>query len=158
MNSFGGTAIVLGLTVALAGIDLVESVLAKEWAIRRSPWLLVAGLVASGLLFAVFVVAVGYTEMSTLTIGWIVVLQLGLMATESIRFGVSHPPDRWVVMGAIVCLLTYLVISPTSSNMPTSASETSVQSGERGVVVRLVGDLTDELGVHDRAVGVQDHD
>jgi uncharacterized membrane protein len=167
MNSFGGTLIVIGLTLALAGIDLAEAVLAKEWATRRSPWLLVAGLVASALLFAILVVALRYTEMSTLTIGWIVVLQLGLMVTESVRYGVSHAPDRWVVMGAIVCLLAYLVISPSSSNTANTADtrpstpvrlEASAEGSERGVVIRLFGDLTDELGVHDRAVGVQDHD
>ncbi len=152
MHSFGGTMIVIGLTLALAGIDIAEAVLAKEWATRRSPWLLVAGLVASALLFAILVVALGYTEMSTLTIGWIVVLQLGLMVTETVRYGVSHAPDRWVVMGAIVCLLAYLVVSPSSP------SEASVEGGEGGVVVGLVGDLADELGVHDRAVGIQDDD
>lgn len=164
MNSFGGTLIVIGLTLALAGIDLAEAVLAKEWATRRSPWLLVAGLVASGLLFALLVVALGYTEMSTLTIGWIVVLQLGLMVTESVRYGVTHAPDRWVAMGAIVCLLAYLVMSPSSSNTSITQPSTSVpaeasaQGSERGVVIRLLGDLTDQLGVHDRTVGVQDHD
>ena len=115
MNSLGGSAIVVGLTLLLAGLDITESVLAKEWALRRSPWLLAAGLSASMLLFALFVVAIGYTEMSTVTIGWVVVMQLGLMITESVRYDVAHTPDRWVVMGAIVCLLGYLVVSPASA-------------------------------------------
>ena len=116
MNSLGGTAIVIGLTLVLAALDVTESVLAKEWALRRSPWLLGAGLTSSVLLFVLFVVAIGYTEMSTVTIGWIVVMQLGLMITETVRYGVSHSTDRWVVMGAIVCLLGYLVAAPTSSS------------------------------------------
>ena len=62
-----------------------------------------------------FVVAIGYTEMSTVTIGWIVVMQVGLMVTETVRYGVSHPPDRWIVMGAIVCLLGYLVASTSTT-------------------------------------------
>ncbi len=116
MNSLGGTAIVIGLTLLLAGLDVTESILAKEWVTHRSPWLLVAGLTASVMLFALFVVAIGYTEMSTVTIGWVVVMQVGLMVTETVRYGVSHPPDRWIVMGAIVCLLGYLVAVPASSS------------------------------------------
>jgi len=115
MNSFGGTVTVIALTLVLAGVDVAESVLAKEWATRRSPWLLVAGLAASVLLFVLFVVAIGYTEMSTVTIGWIVLMQLGVMITETVRYDVSHSPDRWLVMGAIVCLLGYLVVVPSSA-------------------------------------------
>jgi hypothetical protein len=116
MNSLGGTVIVIGLTLALAGVDVAESILAKEWSIRRSPWLLVAGIVASALVFVLFVLAIGYTEMSTVTIGWIVLLQVGLMVTETVRYDVSHSTDRWLAMGAIVCLLAYLVASPSSTS------------------------------------------
>jgi len=35
--------------------------------------------------------------------------------TETVRYDVSHSPDRWVVMGAIVCLLAYLVVVPSSA-------------------------------------------
>ena len=115
MKSLGGTAIVIGLTLVLAGLDIGESVLAKEWALRRSPWLLAAGLTASVLMFVLFVVAIGYTEMSTVTIGWVVLMQLGLMVTETVRYDVAHTTDRWVAMGAIVCLLGYLVVSPASA-------------------------------------------
>ncbi len=105
----------IGLTLLLAGLDVTESVLAKEWLLRRSPWVLIAGLVSSIMLFVLFVVAIGYTEMSTVTIGWIVVMQLGLMVTETVRYGVSHSTDRWVVMGLIVCLLGYLVASTSTT-------------------------------------------
>lgn len=115
VNSLGATLTIVGLTVVLASLDVVESVLAKEWSIRRSPWLLIAGLTASVLLFVVFVVAIRFTEMSTVTIGWVVMMQVGLMVTESVRYGVSHPTDRWVAMGAIICLLGYLVVAPSTA-------------------------------------------
>lgn len=67
------------------------------------------------LLFALFVVAIGYAEMSTVTIGWIVVMQLGLMVAESVRYGVTHSTDRWVAMGAIVALLGYLLAAPPTT-------------------------------------------
>jgi hypothetical protein len=115
MRFAGETTIVVGLVLLLAGLDIVESVFAKEWAIRRTPWLLLAGLTASVLMFLLFVVAIGYTEMSTVTIGWIVLMQAGLMVTETVRYDVSHTPDRWLAMGAIVALLTYLVASPATA-------------------------------------------
>jgi NAD/NADP transhydrogenase beta subunit len=115
VQSFVGTLTLVGLMLALASLDLVEAVLAKEWSIHRSPWLLVAGVVASILLFVVFVMAIGRTQMSSVTIGWVVMLQVGLMVTESVRYGVSHSIDRWIAMGAIVCLLGYLVSSPASA-------------------------------------------
>lgn len=40
---------------------------------------------------------------------------VGPMVTESVRYGVSHPMDRWVAMGAIVCLLGHLIAAPTSA-------------------------------------------
>jgi hypothetical protein len=115
MQSFTGTVTLVGLTVGLATLDLAAAVIAKEWSIRRSPWLLVAGVVASILLFVVFVMAVGHTQMSSVTIGWIVMLQVGLMVTESVRYGVNHSIDRWVAMGAIVCLLGYLARSTATA-------------------------------------------
>lgn len=115
MQSVTGALTLVGLTLALATLDLAAAVIAKEWSIRRSPWLLVAGVVASILLFVIFVVAVGHMQMSSVTIGWIVMLQVGLMVTESVRYGVNHSIDRWVAMGAIVCLLGYLVSSTAST-------------------------------------------
>jgi hypothetical protein len=106
-------AIVLGLTVALASLDIVESILAMEWSIRRSPWLLIAGLTASIGLFVIFVAAIRFTEMSTVTLGWIVLMQAGLMTAERVRYGVDHPPGKWVAVAVMVLLQGYLVVTPS---------------------------------------------
>ena len=119
MGKFGGVAMIVGLTVALAGLDLVESVLAKEWSLRRNHWLLLAGITTSLLLFALFVVAMRYTEMSTVTLGWIVALQTGLMITEQARYGVHHSADRWIVVAMMVALQGYLL--STSGGTSSSA-------------------------------------
>lgn len=37
MKSVGGAAVVVGLAIVLAGVDVAEAILAKEWALRRSP-------------------------------------------------------------------------------------------------------------------------
>ena len=104
-------AAIAGITVVLAAVDVIESVLAKEWSERRSIWLLVAGLVAAASLFALFSIAVRYTEMSTVTLGWIVVMQVGLMVTERVRYGIDHGLDRWAAVAGMVVLQAYLLVA-----------------------------------------------
>lgn len=94
----------------LAAVDVVESVRAKEWSERRSVWLLIAGVAAAIVMFGLFSVAVRYTDMSTVTLGWIVVLQIGLMVTERVRYGIDHGLDRWAAVAAMVALQGYLLV------------------------------------------------
>ena len=116
MGKLGGVGTVVALTIGLAGLDVVESVLAKEWSVRRNHWLLLAGITTSLMLFALFVVAIRYTEMSTVTLGWIVAMQAGLMITEHVRYGVRHSVDRWIIVGMMVALQGYLLSTPSSSD------------------------------------------
>lgn len=116
MGKFGGVVTVVGLTTVLAGLDVVESVLAKEWSLRRNHWLLLAGVATSLVLFALFVVAIRYTEMSTVTLGWVVAMQAGLMITEQVRYGVRHSVDRWIIVGMMVVLQGYLLSTPSPSD------------------------------------------
>lgn len=111
----GKYLIILVITLLLAGVDVVGTVMAKEWAARHEPWLLVVGVVASLALFALFAVASRYAEMSTVTLGWIVMLQVGLMVTERVRYSVDHGADRWVAVAAMVALQGYLMATATSS-------------------------------------------
>lgn len=104
-------AAIAGITLVLAAVDVVESVLAKEWSERRSLWMLSGGVVAAVTLFALFSVAVRYTEMSTVTLGWIVVMQVGLMVTERVRYGVDHGLDRWAAVAGMVALQAYLLVA-----------------------------------------------
>ena len=114
MTRVGGIGIVAGLTIVLAGLDIVESVLAKEWSVRRDHWLLLAGIATSFALFALFVVAIRFTEMSTVTIGWIVLMQGGLMITERVRYGIHHATGTWLAIGAMVVLQVYVISSSST--------------------------------------------
>lgn len=96
----------------LAGLDLVGSVFAKEWAGAARPWAFVAGATVFLLLFAVYAVGLKYAEMSTVTFGWIVVLQVGVLLIERMRYGVSIPTGKWVAIVAIIVLQAYLVLGP----------------------------------------------
>ncbi|MCB0967068.1 MAG: hypothetical protein KDB37_09560 [Ilumatobacter sp.] len=102
-------AAIAGITLVLAAVDVIEAILAKEWSERRSVWLLVGGVAAAIALFALFSVAMRYSDMSTVTLGWIVVMQVGLMVTERVRYGVDHGLDRWAAVAGMVALQAYLL-------------------------------------------------
>ena len=111
----GRVVIIVGITTLLAALDLVGAILAKEWADRRHHWLFALGAVCAIGLFVLFAVAVRYAEMSTVTLGWVVAMQLGLMLAEQYRYGVGHDADRWLVMLAMIGLQVYLLVTPSSA-------------------------------------------
>ena len=99
--------------VALAGLDVLGSVLAKEWAERqRGVWFL-AGLATFGVLFAVYAASLRVAELSAVTFGWIVLLQVGVLLLDRFRYGVALPPAKWLAIAVILALQPYLVLAPT---------------------------------------------
>ena len=54
MRMGGSPLLLAGAMVALAALDFVGAVLAKEWAEERNHWLFAGGLAAFGGLFAVY--------------------------------------------------------------------------------------------------------
>jgi hypothetical protein len=84
----------------------------KEWATERNHWLFAAGLVAFGALFAVYAVSLKLAELSTVTFGWIITLQVGLLLLERIRYAVVLPNGKWAAIVAILVLQAYLILAP----------------------------------------------
>ena len=68
-----------------------------------------AGLLSFGALFAVYAVSLRLAELSTVTFGWIVTLQVGLLLLERVRYEVVLPSGKWA---AIVAILAYLILAP----------------------------------------------
>ena len=99
--------LLVGAMVMLAALDFLGAVLAKEWAEGRNHWLFAAGLVAFGALFAVYAVSLKVAELSTVTFGWIVTLQVGLLLLERIRYAVELPNGKWAAIVAILVLQAY---------------------------------------------------
>lgn len=112
----GRVVIIVGITALLATLDIAGAILAKEWSDRRQAWLFVVGAVSAIGLFVVFAVAVRFAEMSTVTLGWVVAMQIGLMVAEQYRYGVGHGVDRWLAVLAMVALQVYLLAAPASSS------------------------------------------
>jgi multidrug transporter EmrE-like cation transporter len=104
--------------IVLALLDFVGAVFAKEWADTRQPWWFVAGLVTFIGLFAFYATSLKTAELSIVTIGWVVLLQVGLLVYERVRYGAQLPPLKWVAIVLILALQAYLVLVPneTSSN------------------------------------------
>lgn len=108
-------AVSFGAMLALAGLDMLGAVLAKEWTLRQHPGWFLAGLMTFGVLFAVYAASLHLTELSVVTMGWIVLLQAGLLAIDSVRYGVTFSPDKWFTVAAILILQAYLVLAPNGS-------------------------------------------
>jgi hypothetical protein len=113
-SAAAGTSLLalLGVMVGLAVLDFVGAVLAKEWTLGKGPWLFVAGAASFVLLFGVYAYGLKIAELSTVTFGWIVGLQVGILLVERIRYGVSLPSGKWAAIVAILILQAYLVLAP----------------------------------------------
>ena len=106
--------------VALAALDLAGAVAAKEWAEHRSAWPMLLGLGAFAALFWVYASSLQYAELALVTMGWIVMLQVGLVVVDRVRYGVELPAGKWVAVGILLLTQAYLVLAPTAAQSPPS--------------------------------------
>lgn len=105
----------LSAMLILALFDFVGAVFAKEWADTRQPWWFVAGLATFMGLFCFFAYSLKTAELSIVTIGWVVFLQVGLLLYERLRYGAELPPLKWAAIALILVLQAYLVLVPNSA-------------------------------------------
>jgi hypothetical protein len=104
--------VAVGAMVVLAGLDLIGAVLAKHWSDRGSLISLLGGVAVFGLLFVVYGSSLAYAELATVTFGWIVILQIGVVLLQRVQDQVAVAPDRLAAMIAILVLQAYLVLKP----------------------------------------------
>lgn len=100
----------------LAGLDLLGALLAKEWTERHHAAWFLAGLATFGLLFALYAASLRVAELSIVTLGWIVLLQVGLLLLDRFRYGVDLPPAKWAAVVLILLLQVYLVLGPNEKS------------------------------------------
>jgi hypothetical protein len=99
---------VLAMT-ALATLDLLGTVAAKEAVTHRSPVAAGAGLVAFALLFWVYASSLQYAELAAVTFGWIVILQVGVLLIDHYRYGTRMSAGAWAAVVVILAAQTYLL-------------------------------------------------
>jgi hypothetical protein len=98
--------------VLLAGLDLVGALFAKEWAENGSVRALVLGAGAFVVLFWVYASSLKYAELALVTMGWVVMLQVGLVLIDRWVYGVELPLGKWVAIGVVLLAQGYLVLAP----------------------------------------------
>ena len=105
----------LSAMIILALFDFVGAVFAKEWADTRQPWWFVAGLATFMGLFCFYAYSLKTAELSIVTIGWVVFLQVGLLVYERVRYGTELPAMKWAAIVIILSLQAYLVLAPNGN-------------------------------------------
>ena len=59
-----------------------------------------------------------YAELALVTMGWIVLLQVGLLALDRVRYGVELPTGKWVAVVVLLVAQAYLLIGPSGPASP----------------------------------------
>jgi multidrug transporter EmrE-like cation transporter len=100
--------------IALAALDVAGALAAKQWVATGNVGPLLLGSVTFLLLFWVYASALQYAELALVTMGWIVVLQVGLLLIDRFHFGVHMDPSKWVAVVVILLAQGYLLLGPAS--------------------------------------------
>ncbi|HSF98951.1 MAG TPA: hypothetical protein VLA55_09680 [Ornithinibacter sp.] len=100
---------------ALAGLDLLGAVAAKEWAERQNITAIALGVLAFVLLFWVYASSLQYAELAVVTMGWIVLLQVGIVIVDRVHFGNVLPADKMCAIVIILAAQGYLVLAPSTT-------------------------------------------
>ena len=106
----------LAAMLLLAGLDFIGAIFAKAWVEDRQLTWFLAGLLAFGALFTVYAHSLRFAELSVVTFGWIIFLQVGLLVYERLRYDVALPPAKWVAIGLILVLQAFLVLAPNATS------------------------------------------
>ena len=100
---------------ALAGLDLLGAYAAKEWAEQRNTVALGIGAGAFLVLFWVYASSLQYAELAVVTMGWIVLLQVGIIAIDRLWFGATLPADKMAAIVVILAAQGYLLLAPSAA-------------------------------------------
>jgi hypothetical protein len=119
--------------LALAALDIGGALAAKQWAATGQVTPLLLGAGAFLLLFWVYASALQYAELALVTMGWIVVLQVGLLLIDRFYFGVQLAPGKWVAVVLILVAQGYLLMGPSVPAEDSSATATDVTVATRDV-------------------------
>lgn len=107
-------AVLTGAMAILAGLDFCGALLAKQWADQGSRPCFLVGLGTFVILFIVYATSLKTAELSVVTMGWVVLLQVGLILVDRLRFQVDISWDKWVAIAVILLLQAYLILDPFS--------------------------------------------
>jgi hypothetical protein len=52
--------------------------------------------------------------------GWVVMLQVGLVVLDRVRYGVELPPGKWAAIVVLLVAQGYLLLAPSASSTTTA--------------------------------------
>lgn len=107
-------AVLVGTMLLLAALDFCGALLAKQWADQGSRLCFLVGLITFVVLFTVYATSLKTAELSVVTMGWIVLLQIGVLLADRFRFQVEITWDKWLIIITILVLQAYLMLAPFS--------------------------------------------
>jgi len=107
----------------LAALDLGGAYAAKEAVVRRSGAYAALGAAAFLLLFWVYACSLQYADLAVVTLGWIVVLQIGVIFLNRWRYGAHLPVGAWVAVSLIIVAQAYLLLGPVSAGPSATDSD-----------------------------------
>lgn len=118
--------VIAGLAmVTLAVLDLAGSFAAKEAVDRRSPAMAVAGALCFLLLFWVYTSSLQYAELAPVTFGWIVILQVGIVVLDRVRYGSPLGTWKLLAIALIVVGEAALLLAPSTPRVDDAAGAPS---------------------------------
>lgn len=124
--SFGRQLGVVGFMLALAGIDFAAALVAQDFADRRRLSTLAVGSALSVSLFVVYAVALRLADLSIVTMGWIVMLQVAVICWDVVHHGLHLSATQWTAVTVIVVLQVFLSASTQHAASGPGPYETAV--------------------------------
>lgn len=73
---------------------------------------LAAGITTFVVLWWVYASSLQYAALAVVTMGWVVVLQVGLVLVDRFRYAVQLPAAKWVAMVVALAAKAYLLLAP----------------------------------------------
>lgn len=122
--------VALVFMLLLGLLDLVGSWAAKEAVDRRSLGWAAVGAVFFLAVFWVYLSSLTVAGLAVVTLGWIVVVQVGVVLLDRYRYGESLPRGAWVVVALLLIAQAYLIMGPKDAERA-SADHASAERGEQ---------------------------
>ncbi|BEP12808.1 hypothetical protein acdb102_11190 [Acidothermaceae bacterium B102] len=141
--SVGRQLSIVGFMLALAAIDFGAALMAQDFADRRRLSTLLVGSGLSITLFVVYAVALRLANLSIVTMGWIVMLQVAVITFDVVRHGLRLTAVQWAAVSLVIVLQVFLTATtqrndggPSPYGPEISVGQTSATTPVRSPVTR----------------------